>query len=162
VPGGRVHSAITIATTSGVLAPYLIVQFGGNPYFYVAGTLMGLLVTPDLDIDAGNISDTMIRKVFPPAQWIWRILWTPYAKLISHRSPISHFPFLGTLFRIGYIFLLLNLFNLLFFFFGNMFDTVSHFIWFWNWSFFFGLCHVDICHYVADITIKSKEQFINE
>jgi len=161
VPGGRVHNAITLATASGVLAPYLIVQFGGNPYYYVAGCLTGILISPDLDIDKGNVSDTLIRKIFPPAQWIWRILWTPYAKLISHRSPISHFPFLGTLFRIGYIFLLLNLFKFLFFLFGNIFSTVS-LIWFWNWWLVLGLCHVDICHYLADITIKSKEQFENE
>jgi uncharacterized metal-binding protein len=124
----------------------------------VAGTLIGLLVTPDLDIDAGNISDTMIRKVFPPAQWLWRILWTPYSKLIPHRSPISHFPFLGTLFRIGYTFLLLNLFNLLF---SLVSDTVS-FVFFWNWSFVLGLCHADVLHYFADIFIKGKEQFEGE
>lgn len=164
MPGGKVHSAITLATASGVLAPYALVQFGGNPYLYVAGCVVGLLVTPDLDINHGNISDTFIRRVFPPAQWIWRLLWTPYALILPHRSIYSHFPFLGTLVRIGYIFLLLNLFSLLFFFFGNIFrinDTVS-FVWFWSWSFFFGLCHVDICHWVADNTIKSKEQFENE
>jgi uncharacterized metal-binding protein len=162
MPGGKVHNAITLSATSGVLAPYLIVQFSGNPYWYVAGTLIGLMVTPDLDIDNGNISDTILRKVFPPAQWIWRILWTPYAKLISHRSPISHFPFVGTLFRIGYIFLLLNLFRWLFFLFGNIFSDTVSFIWFWNWSLVLGLCHVDTLHYFADITIKSKEQFENE
>jgi uncharacterized metal-binding protein len=161
MPGGRVHTAITLATASGVLAPYLIVQLNGNPYLYVAGTLVGLMVTPDLDLNNGNISDTMLRRVFPPAQWIWRILWTPYSLLIPHRSPISHFPFVGTLFRIGYIFLLLNLFSLLFFLFGNIFDTVS-LVWFWNWWFFLGLCHVDLLHYLADISIKSKEQFENE
>ena len=162
MPGGKVHSAITLATASGVLAPYLIVQFGGNPYYYVAGTLIGLLVTPDLDIDNGNISDTVIRKVFPPAQWIWRILWTPYAKLISHRSPISHFPIIGTLFRIGYIFLLLNLFNWLFSLFGNIFNNTVSFVWFWNTSFVFGLIHVDTLHFLADMTIRGSEQFSGE
>lgn len=163
MPGGKVHSAITLATLSGVLAPYAIVQSNGNPYWYAAGMLIGILVTPDLDIDNGNISDTLIRRVFPPAQWIWRILWTPYAKLISHRSPISHFPIVGTLFRIGYIFLLLNLFNWLFSLFGNIFsNTVSHFIWFWNTWFVLGLCHVDALHFLADISIKSKEQFTEE
>jgi uncharacterized metal-binding protein len=139
------------------------VQLNGNPWWYAAGCVAGILVTPDLDIDAGNISDTMIRKIFPPAQWLWRILWTPYAKLISHRSPISHFPFIGTLFRIGYIFLLLNLFSWLFSLFGNIFSnyTVS-FIWFWNWSFVLGLCHVDTLHYFADISIKGKETFEGE
>jgi len=150
-----------VATTSGVLAPYLIVQFNGDPYLYVAGCITGLLLTPDLDLNNGNISDTFIRRAFPPAQWLWRLFWTPYAILLPHRSLFSHFPFLGTLLRIGYIFLLLNVFNLLFFLFGNIFDTVS-FVWIWNWSFFFGLCHVDIIHWWADNTIKGKEQFEGE
>lgn len=162
MPGGKVHSALTLATASGVIAPYALVQMNGNPYWYVAGCLVGLVVMPDQDLNNGNISDTMIRRVFPPAQWLWRILWTPYALILPHRSVYSHFPVLGTLLRIGYIFLLLNLFNWLFFLFGNIFDTVSHFIWIWNWSFVAGLCHVDLIHFLADKSIKSREQFNNE
>jgi len=162
MPGGRVHNALTLATTSGVLAPYLITQFGGNPYLYVAGCVTGLLISPDLDLNEGNISDTLIRKVFPPAQWLWRLFWTPYSLLLPHRSIFSHFPFLGTLLRIGYVFLLLNLFSWLFFLLGNIFDTVSHFIWIWNWWFVLGLCHVDICHWAADMTIKGKDTFVGE
>lgn len=161
MPGGKVHGAITLAALSGVVAPYALVQLNGNPWLYAAGCVTGLLVTPDLYLNEGNISDTMIRKIFPPAQWIWRILWTPYSLLIPHRSPISHFPLLGTLVRIGYVFLLLNLFNGLFFFFGRRFDTVS-FIFLWNWSFFFGLAHVDALHFMADKSIKGKETFEGE
>ncbi len=162
MPGGKIHNALTMATASGVLAPYLIVQFGGNPYLYVTGCVTGLLISPDLDLNEGNISDTLIRKVFPPAQWLWRLFWTPYSLLIAHRSPISHFPIVGTLFRIGYIFLLLNLFNWLFFLFGNIFNNTVSWIWFWSWSFFFGLVHVDIIHWLADINIKGKETFLGE
>lgn len=155
------HSALTLATVSGVIAPYAIVQWNGNPWLYVAGCFTGLLITPDLDINNGNISDTFIRRAFPPAQIVWRLFWTPYAILLPHRSPLSHFPFLGTLLRIGYIFLLLNLFSLLFFLFGNIFSQ-HHFLFVWDWSFFLGLCHVDIIHYFADKRIKGKEQFENE
>ena len=161
IPGGKVHGAITLATASGVVAPYLIVQWGGSPYWYVAGCLVGLLVTPDLDLNNGNISDTVLRRVFPPAQWLWRLFWTPYSLALPHRSKFSHFPFLGTLVRIGYVFLLLNLLNLLFFLVGNIFDGYR-FVWMWNWSFFFGLAHVDALHYLADKFIKSKEQFLGE
>lgn len=144
-----------------MLAPYLIVQFDGNPWFYVTGMVVGLLVTPDLDLNNGNISDTMIRKVFPPAQWLWRFLWTPYSLLVPHRSVFSHFPLLGTTLRIGYVFLVLNLINLFGYFILRNFDTVS-LVWVWNWSFFFGLAHADIIHWAADNTIKSKEQFEGE
>jgi len=161
VPGGKVHSAITLGVATGVLAPYAIVQFGGDPYLYVAGCLVGLLVTPDLDLNGANISDYFIRKVFAPAQWLWRLLWTPYSLILPHRSPLSHFPVLGTLLRIGYVFLIVNVLNALWWFVSRSADTVS-FVWIWSWSFFFGLAHVDFCHYMADITIKSKEQFENE
>jgi uncharacterized metal-binding protein len=153
---------MTLSVVSGVIAPYLIVQLNGNPYFYIIGNLVGLLVTPDLDLNNDNYSHYIIRKAFYPAYWIWRLFWKPYSLLISHRSPISHFPFVGTLFRIGYIFLLLNLFRWLFFLFGNIFNDTVSFVWFWNWSLVLGLCHVDALHYFADITIKSKEQFVNE
>lgn len=159
MPGGRVHAAITAATVSGLIAPYAIVNLDGNPYWYIAGCVVGLLVTPDLDIDKGNISDSFLRKVFPPIQWVWRTVWFPYAKLLPHRSPLSHFPILGTLLRIGYIFLIVNVLHFIFHLMTG--NTVS-IVWIWNWSFVFGLCHVDTCHFLADISIKSKEQFIGE
>ncbi len=163
MPSGKVHGAMTISAASGVIAPYLIVQLNGNPYWYLAGTLVGLFITPDLDLNNPNYSDFILRRIFPPFQWIWRILWTPYSLFLPHRSPISHFPIIGTLFRIGYIFLLLNLFSWLFSLFGNIFNnTVSHFIWFWNTSFVLGLIHVDTLHFLADKSIKGKEQFLGE
>jgi uncharacterized metal-binding protein len=158
MPSGKIHNALTLATVTGVLAPYLIVQFDGNPWLYGAGCVAGLLVSPDMDVDKGNISDQLIRRVSRPAQWLWRLFWTPYALLIPHRHFISHMPIFGTLVRIGYIFMIINIVNLLLFIVLSMFDTVS-FVWLWNWSFFFGLCHVDAIHFVVDKTIKGRETF---
>lgn len=158
MPSGKIHSALTMATASGVLAPYLIVQFDGNPYWYVAGCVIGVLVSPDMDVDKGNISDQMIRKVSRPAQFLWRLFWTPYALLVPHRNFISHFPIFGTLVRIGYVFIILNLLNIILYTVLRLFDTVP-LIWIWNWSFFFGLCHVDTIHWFVDNTIKGKETF---
>lgn len=97
---------------SGVLAPYILVNVidNGNPFMYVAGNITGLLISPDLDVDKGNISDSIIRKVSRPAQWIWRKFWTPYSLALPHRSTLSHFPVLSTLVRLGYIVVGLNLF----------------------------------------------------
>lgn len=158
MPSGKIHNALTLATFSGVLAPYLIVQFDGNPWLYGAGCVAGLLVSPDMDVDKGNISDQLIRKVSRPAQWLWRLFWTPYALLVPHRHAISHMPIMGTIFRIGYVFLILNMLNLFLRLILSMFDTVS-LVWLWNWSFFFGLCHVDAIHFLVDKTIKGKETF---
>jgi len=161
MPSGKVHSALTLAAVSGVIAPYAVVNLGGNEYMYLAGCVAGIMVTPDMDVNNGNISDHYIRKFSRPAQWLWRLFWTPYALLIPHRSTFSHFPFLGTTLRIGYIFLVLNLINFMFRLFLSIFDTVS-FIWLWDWSFFFGLCHVDTIHFLVDNTIKGKETLENE
>ena len=164
MPGGKIHNALTLATLSGVLAPYLIVQFGANPYLYASGILLGTLISPDLDIDSGNISDTMIRKVSRPAQVIWRLAWQPYSKLVPHRHPISHFPFLGTVLRIGYLFGVINVFSIFTYIIMRnlgLDDSVS-LIFFWNWSFFFGLAHADIVHFLVDITIKGKEEFTEQ
>lgn len=135
----------------------------GDPFMYIAGNVVGILVGCDLDVDAGNISDTIIRRVSPTAQWIWRKFWTPYSLALPHRSTLSHFPVLGTLVRLGYILVSVNMVFLIGRFVLSFFvvvDTV--FIFWWSWSFFFGLVHVDTVHWLADQTIKGKEQFTDE
>ena len=163
MPGGKVHSALTVATALGVIAPYAVVNLGGNPYWYIAGNLAGVLLTPDHDVDGGNFTDTIIRRVSPATQKVWRVFWTPYAKALPHRGKFSHFPVLSTLVRLGYILVAINLVNavlrLILSIFGFT-DTVL--LFWWNWSFFFGLVHVDTVHWMADLTIKGREQFSDE
>lgn len=162
MPSGKVHTALTLATVSGVIAPYLVVNLNGNEYLYIAGCVTGILISPDMDVDKGNISDHYIRKVSRPAQFLWRLFWTPYALLVPHRHTVSHFPFIGTAARIGYIFLVINVVvwfsSLLLGLFTS--NTVS-LIWIWDWSFFFGLAHVDAVHWMTDKTIKGKETLEN-
>lgn len=165
MPGGKVHSALNIAIASGVLAPYALVNWmDGNPYMYIAGNIVGILIGPDLDVDAGNVSDSIIRKVSRPAQWIWRKFWTPYSLALPHRSTLSHLPVLSTLVRLGYIVVGLNLFLIMGWGISRIVgwdDSVS-FFWLWDWSFFWGLVHADTIHWLADKNIKGKEQFIDE
>jgi len=68
-----------------------------------AGTLAGLFLTPDLDIDAGSMSEEEVRKISPFGENIWWIYWYPYRILIPHRSFLSHFPIIGTLGRLFYL-----------------------------------------------------------
>lgn len=131
---------------------------------YIAGNIVGILIGPDLDVDAGNVSDSIIRKVSRPAQWIWRKFWTPYSLALPHRSTLSHFPVLSTLVRLGYIVVGLNLFLMVGWGVSRIIgwdDSVS-FFWLWDWSFFWGLVHADTVHWIADKTIKGREQFIDE
>lgn len=163
MPGGKVHTALTMATTLGVVAPYAIVNLSGNPYWYIAGNLAGIMLTPDHDVDGGNFTDTIIRRVSPKAQWLWRLFWTPYALVLPHRGKFSHFPVLSTFIRLGYILIAINLVNLVIRFILSFFGVVDTvFLFWWSWSFFWGLVHVDTIHYLADRFIKGKEQFTDE
>ena len=165
MPGGKVHTALNLAVASGVIAPYALVNWmDGNPYMYITGNLVGILVGCDLDVDNGNISDTIIRKVSKDFQWVWRAFWTPYSLALPHRSKLSHFPVLSTLVRLGYIMVGLNLIRFIWWGIANMIginDSVS-FVFLWDWSFFVGLVHVDTVHWLADKTIKGREQFTDE
>ncbi len=159
MPSGKIHTALTLSVFSGVVAPYAIVQFNMNPWMYGAGVLVGVLISPDMDVDGGNVSDQIIRKVAKPIQWVWRLLWSPYSLSVPHRHTISHFPILGTLLRLWYIFLIVNILNGIVYLFKV--DSVS-FIFLWDWAFFFGLAHADLVHWAVDNTIKGQETFGNE
>jgi len=55
----------------------------------------GLWLSPDLD-----------TKSIALRRWgVFKGLWWPYQKVISHRSILSHSPFIGTALRVGYLFI---------------------------------------------------------
>ena len=108
MPSGKVH-AIATTVSAGVLCP-VIVMVGKQPlgyaFAFAAGCLMGLLVNPDLDVRHREIhADAIIRRTAGGgAAHIWEFLWWPYARLIPHhRHPLSHWPVLGTMLRLGYM-----------------------------------------------------------
>jgi uncharacterized metal-binding protein len=62
-----------------------------------AGTLAfligGLWLSPDLDTRSN-----------PSRRWgVLRLFWWPYRRLLRHRSPLSHSPFLGSAIRLLYL-----------------------------------------------------------
>lgn len=77
---------------------------------FASGLAVGILVTPDLDMEGATLEETrwkaipVIGIVFYVA---FRLAWTPYALMVKHRSPWSHFPIVGTLGRAVYVVLLL-------------------------------------------------------
>lgn len=132
---------------------------------YIAGAMAGVFLTPDHDVDGGNFTDTLIRKVSVVAQKVWRVFWTPYALVLPHRGKFSHFPILSTFIRLGYILLAVNLLVWVIGLVSKILlggDNTVSFVFWWNNSFFLGLVHVDTLHYLADKFIKGKEQFIDE
>ena len=65
---------------------------------WVLGTLA---LNPDMDILENSIHSKLQRRNI--LVWPWYLYWWPYAKLLPHRSKLSHFPVLGTIGRVLYL-----------------------------------------------------------
>lgn len=109
MPSGRTHLGFT--------AGLILVETGlflstHHPDLIplIAGTSVGLIVTPDLDLaENGMISHGMIRKYGGAIlEGLWYGVWYPYGKLISHRSWVSHAPIISTVIRVLYLLLILS------------------------------------------------------
>jgi uncharacterized metal-binding protein len=113
----------------------------------VGGVLSGLIISCDLDVDNGFIGFYFLRKipfVGPIISMAWRIYWFGYAKLIPHRSWISHAPIISTFIRVALLGITwLVIANLL---------HISEFLVSWHYLFiyFIGLCISDTKHFVLD------------
>jgi uncharacterized metal-binding protein len=68
-----------------------------------SGAMLGLVLTPDLDVNAGSISEEELREISSFGENLWWMYWFPYRQLVPHRSPISHWPIVGTVGRLLYI-----------------------------------------------------------
>ncbi len=108
MPNGNVHNLSTAALAAALPAAALAAGLlpPGRALVLSAGCLVGMLISPDLDVDHGNISYRLVRRsmgCLPGA--LWKLFWLPYARLIPHRSWMSHGPVVGTLLRLMYLFL---------------------------------------------------------
>lgn len=101
---GRQHLAVSALVTVVQMANTFLwdqaLTTNQDAFWCVAGTVCGWVVTPDLDIDAG----TFLQRKRNLLSFIWRAVWWPYAKLVKHRSILSHLPVLGTALRAVYLF----------------------------------------------------------
>lgn len=67
------------------------------------GCLLGIILSPDLDQESLSAAEYKIVKYTLGLGFLWAMLWFPYALAIKHRSPISHWPLLGTAGRLVYL-----------------------------------------------------------
>ncbi len=67
------------------------------------GAILGVILTPDLDVNAGSISEDEVREISPVGENLWWIYWFPYRWILPHRSPLSHWPIIGTVGRLMYV-----------------------------------------------------------
>jgi len=107
MPSGKIHAFAT-CVTAGALAP--VICLTGQPITtalgFAAGCMIGLVVTPDLDVrQRSTHAETIMRRSGGCLVGaLWNLLWLPYAYLIPrHRHPLSHWPILGTVLRLVYL-----------------------------------------------------------
>jgi uncharacterized metal-binding protein len=102
---GKTHALVTTGAAGLLIitAPAYTEILGIESAGMIIGMGAGLFLTPDLDQDNPVYSHYLTGKIYAPLKWIWNIIWLPYAKLIPHRSWVSHAPVVGTLIRIIYL-----------------------------------------------------------
>ena len=173
---GCVHQKASVFLAGGFLLGSLAF---GSGIEYAAGALVGIMVGPDLDVDAKNISNQIIRDKIggrPNARqkdkpwfivrrsvaWavgkVWDGLWFIYRGSVKHGSPLSHFPVISTLFRLAYLFLILLVipYATLALFFPGAWDIWSELRW-WlallvrHHQVVIGLMGSDLIHWTLDI-----------
>lgn len=158
MPSGPVHAASTIASATSSAVGIIIYKMGGTQPLetvaaYLIGKALGLMLTPDLDVDVGTPSARYIRAIpavgpFLAKLWTW--YWRPYAKLMPHRSFLSHGPIISTLIRVVYAF------------WPVVFVTTIRFDAYGLWLLlmaFVGLVDSDMNHWWLDKFTKEKEHF---
>ena len=104
MPSGIIHS-----TTSVILAvPCFALALGTTGdasigLWCAGGCLAGIPLSPDLDQETLSKTEYALIKYTLGLGFIWTMIWFPYALAIKHRSPLSHWPLLGTVIRLAYI-----------------------------------------------------------
>src|SRR3990167_3693586 len=105
MPSGKIHSITNIVVGLSGFATMLLLSRGVEEISGIStGAVIGILLSPDLDVDNGNIADYMIKRYTGGiVETAWTMLWTVYRKAFKHRSFLSHFPLVSTIIRIAYL-----------------------------------------------------------
>lgn len=153
---GIVHTkaSLMLAGTLGIAA---VVRQSPLELWYAVGALVGVMVTPDCDVDNGTIHGKYLRqRLGRAAEFVWDAVWFMYRRSLKHGGELSHFPIISTLGRVVYLYffvivlptvVLSTLFQL---------DVVSELRWWANqiihhWRVVVGLMCSDLIHWVLDI-----------
>ncbi len=148
MPNGRTHSIATIMLAAGI---GIAAHYNGWPVFPLAGgALAGLVLTPDLDVAGGSISNRWVRQttgnIFGTA---WRLFWMPYSRLFHHRSFWTHFPVISTIIRLIYFIGI----PLLIIYLVKGFWYSPQLPGWWQWP-LIGLMTSDAVHWIMDQTMR--------
>lgn len=72
-----------------------------------AACVAGIALTPDLDQEGLSKFEYKLIRYTLGIGFLWPAFWGLYSVLIPHRSPLSHWPLLGTSLRLCYMLILL-------------------------------------------------------
>ena len=163
---GTTHrkASIILASAFGVGA---LITFRMELAQCAVGSLIGILVTPDWDVDKSFIGNKIIKKKlgYIPER-IFNTWLKPYKTSFKHGQFASHFPVYGTYGRLFYIlFTLIVPFYIVYFFallsVNYHFNLIYELGWwcrilFVSW-YTVGLIASDTIHYALDILTKNME-----
>lgn len=118
MPSGKTHDRITFWTLPWIVVISFLLTRKVELILIVAGSFLfsGLMFGPDLDLYSIQF------KRWGKLSW----LWIPYQKMLSHRSQLSHGLLIGTIFRLLYLGLIINLMTILII-------TITQIIWRFDW-----------------------------
>ena len=149
MPSGRIHSASSMVVAISGATTMLLLNRGIEGIAGVGtGALIGILLSPDADVNGGSIADYYIRRYSGVAVEVaWDSIWTVYRKVCKHRGFISHFPVISTVLRIAY----LSVFYFLITTPLKWITSLVHIDWLtFLWWCFIGLVLADSAHYGLD------------
>lgn len=104
MPSGKVHARIagTLLLPLTVAGSYLYMADPALSIGWFAGSVMGILITPDIDQDGTTLEEARFYRISFLAGILWQWLWWPYARIFKHRG-VSHMYLIGTATRFLYI-----------------------------------------------------------
>ena len=157
---GKTHATATTALIFPVAMASLLLH-PSDPFSAMAagaiGCATGLIIDPDLDIDDITRSEWQMIKKLWIVGMLWVTLWYPYAWLIPHRSPLSHWPLLGTAGRVLYLLLWVKLIGAIL---GGSVGILAivgqplFLIW------FYGLAVADTAHFIMDVVSSWQKRVL--
>lgn len=108
MPSGKTHALISTAAGVGSIIYGLSSGYPNQAIIALAsGCLVGILITPDLDVRGEIRSKAIVDRQFGwMIGYLWRLAWWPYARIIPHhRHWLSHAPIIGTSVRVAYVYI---------------------------------------------------------
>lgn len=156
---GCVHSKASIILATGFIVGGLVFGDWRSAIEYGIGSLIGVFLSPDLDVDRTYIGNSILKKrVGTWAERGWSLLWYFYRGSIKHGSELSHLPILSTIVRFAYLYLFVIIFPYTIFELvaPGAWDVQTELSWWFtfltsHYKLILGLMGSDLIHYVLDI-----------